>query len=167
MRRAYQTLLRLYPRDFRAPFAAEMLLAFDTAAAESRAKGQASYFRFAIRELAGALTGAGAEWIAKLTTDSSVRGRILPDRLMMRPPGVPWEAYYGDALENLPAGTLPHEVVEAQRLAGMLVKRIVHAIAHHDFAGARAYCHQERQARENLRLLREKYKCSPDTWQSA
>jgi uncharacterized membrane protein YbaN (DUF454 family) len=36
-------------------------------------------------ELAGLLTGATAEWIAKLTSDSSVRGRSLPDLRMMRP----------------------------------------------------------------------------------
>ena len=32
--------------------------------------------------------GAVLEWIAKLTTDKSVRGRVLPDLVMMRPPGV-------------------------------------------------------------------------------
>jgi len=44
------------------------------------------------------LTGAAAEWVAKLTTDSCLRGRSLPDRLMMRPPGVSWEDHYGSPL---------------------------------------------------------------------
>src|SRR5579864_2786367 len=97
MRRAYGTLLRLYPRDFRAVFTSEMLMAFESSIAERRAQGQSAYIRFAMRELAGLMIGAFAEWIAKLRTDSSLRGRSLPDRLMMRPPGVPWEAYYGGA----------------------------------------------------------------------
>jgi hypothetical protein len=167
MRRAYETLLRLYPRDFRAAFTSEMLTAFDSSAAERRSEGQFAYIRLAVAELAGLVMGAGKEWIAKLTTDSSVRGRTLPDRLMMRPPGVPWEAYYGGELLNQPAGALPSEVIEAQRHTELLVKRIVHAIAHHDFEGARNYSYQERQARENLRLMREKYRCSSDTWRSA
>jgi hypothetical protein len=167
MRRAYETLLRLYPRDFRASFTSEMLTAFEKSARDCRAQGLSAYLRFALKELMGVMKGVCAEWIAKLATDRSLRGRSLPDRLMMRPPGVPWEAYYGDALVESPRSALPSEVMEAQRSTELLVQRIVHAIAHHGFEGARAYSYQERQARENLRLLREKYKCSSDTLQSA
>jgi len=167
MRRVYETLLRLYPRDFRAPFTSEMLRAFDSAASDRRAQGQPSYIRFALTELIGVVMSAGREWLAKLSTDSSMRGRSLPDRLMMRPPGVPWEAYYGDALVNSPESAVPYEVMEAQRRTQLLVERIVYSIAHHDFEGARTYSYQERQARENLRLVRERYKCSSDTWPSA
>ena len=95
MRRAYQILLRLYPRDFRAAFITEMLPAFENSALERRAEGTTVYLRFIFRELFGVLMGAAAEWIAKRTTDTSLRGRTLPDRLMMRPPGVPWEIHYG------------------------------------------------------------------------
>jgi hypothetical protein len=95
MRRAYETLLRLYPRDFRAAFTSEMLEAFANSAAERRARGKAIYSQFALKELMGVLGGTAVEWAAKLTTDSSLRGRSLPDRLMMRPPGVSWEAHYG------------------------------------------------------------------------
>ena len=98
MRRAYDTLLRLYPRDFRGAFTSEMLATFASLAAEHRAKGKAIYFRFALKELICMLTGAVAEWVAKLTTDSSLRGRSLPDRLIMRPPGVSWEDHYGSPL---------------------------------------------------------------------
>jgi len=167
MRRMYETLLQLYPRDFRASFTSEMLRAFDSAAGDHRAHWQSAYIRFALLELIGVAMGAGKEWIAKLSTDSSLRGRSLPDRLMMRPPGVPWEAYYGDALVNSSESATPYEVMEAQQRAELLVERIVHAIARHDFEGARTYSYQEHQARENLRLLREKYKCSSDTWPSA
>jgi hypothetical protein len=96
--------------------------------------------------------GAGVEWIAKLTTDSSVRGRSLPDRLLMRPPGVSWDAHYAGAIPSV-----PEEVSKAQERTELLVQRIVHAISHHDFTGARRYSDEERQARENLRLLRQKY----------
>ena len=166
MRRAYEILLLLYPRDFRSSFGSEMLAAFESSAVEPRAQGRTVY-SFALKELIGLMIGAFAEWIAKLTTDSCLRGRSLPDPVMMRPPGVPWEAYYGSALVDATENALPHEVMEAQRRTELLVKRIVHAIAHHDFEGARTYSYQERQAREDLRLLREKYKCSSDTWRSA
>lgn len=144
-----------------------MLTAFDRTAGDRRAQSPSAYIRFVLTELAGVRMGAVAEWLAKLRTDRSLRGRSLPDRLMMRPPGVPWEAYYGDALMVAPESALPLEVMEARRRAEVLVERIVHAIAHHDFEGARTYSYQERQARENLRLVREKYKWSSDTWPSA
>lgn len=167
MRRAYETLIRLYPRDFRASFTSEMLTAFDSSAMEHRSHGQSAYVRFALGELISVLFCAAKEWVAKLTTDPSLRGRTLPDRLMMRPPGVPWEAYYGAALVDQPPSALPSELIEAQRSTELLVQRIVHAIAHHDFEGARTYSYQERQARENLRLLRDRHKCSSDTWRPA
>src|SRR5271166_5286173 len=143
MRRVYKTFLRLYPRDFRDSFTSETLTAFHSSATERRSQGRFVYIRFALAELIGVLMGAGLEWVAKLTTDRSLRGRTLPDRLMMRPPGVPWEAYYGDALVERPPNTLPCELIEAQRSTDLLVKRIVHAIAHHDFEGARKYSSQE------------------------
>jgi len=48
-------------------------------------------------ELAGLLAGAAAEWIAKLTTDKSVRGRSLPDLRMMRPAGMPPKLWFARA----------------------------------------------------------------------
>lgn len=138
--RAYEVLLRLYPRDHRALFAGEMLVAFQTGAEERQGQGSQAYLRFVFSELASLLAGAVAEWIAKGTTDSTIRGRCLPDRLKMRPPGVPWEVHYGEAR------------------AEFLVERTIYAISHHDFPGARRYSGEERQAREKLRLLREKYR---------
>jgi hypothetical protein len=152
MKPAYEFLLRLYPRDYRARFANEMSRAFEEAAAERRQQGRGAYARFAIAELMGLTMGAGVEWIAKLTTDTSVRGRTLPDRLLMRPPGVSWDAHYAGAFLDV-----PEELSQAQERTDLLVKRITHAIAHHDFLGARRYSDEERQARENLRVLREKY----------
>jgi hypothetical protein len=87
MKRAYTILLRLYPRDYRAMFGREMRHSFEMAANERRAA-----------ELMGLLTGAVREWIAKLTTDKSVRGRVLPDLVMMRPPGVTREVHFAGPL---------------------------------------------------------------------
>jgi hypothetical protein len=77
-------LLRLYPYDFRAAFAAEMWAAFARVGAARRGA-----------ELIGLLSGAAAEWVAKLTSDKSLRGRTLPDLRMMRPAGMPRELWFG------------------------------------------------------------------------
>jgi hypothetical protein len=132
-------------------FATEMSSAFEKASAERR-QGRSVYARFALAELMALTMGAGAEWIAKLTTDSSVRGRSLPDRLLMRPPGVSWDAHYAGAFPSV-----PEEVSQAQERTELLVKRIIHAISQHDFTGARRYSDEERQARASLRSLRQKY----------
>jgi len=86
MKRAYRTLLRLYPADYRAMFAAEMTRAFDRLV-EERHDCLAG-------ELLGAVAGAAREWVAKWTTDPSVRGRSLPDLRFMRPPNIPKELWY-------------------------------------------------------------------------
>jgi hypothetical protein len=86
MKRAYRTLLRLYPADYRAMFAAEMARAFDRLVEERHSH--------LTSELLGAIAGAACEWIAKWTTDPSVRGRSLPDLRMMRPPNISKELWY-------------------------------------------------------------------------
>lgn len=102
MTRVYETLLRLYPADYKAAFAAEMVNVFERAAHKSRKQGWSSYIRFPAAELSGLIRGACREWIAKLTTDSSVRGRCLPDLRMMRPPGVPRELWFAGASPWIP-----------------------------------------------------------------
>ena len=89
--KAYALLLRLYPRDYRAMFAREMRRAFKITASERRG---AAFFRFGASELIGLIRGAAFEWIAKLTTERSIRARVLPDLVMMRPPGVPREIHF-------------------------------------------------------------------------
>jgi hypothetical protein len=84
LKRAYSALLGLYPYDFRTAFGAEMLTAFGRVDAERRGA-----------ELTGLLTGAPVEWIAKFTSDRSIRGRTLPDLRMMRPAGMPREMWFG------------------------------------------------------------------------
>ena len=82
--------LRLYPRDYRERFANEMSIAFEEALRDQGARR-----RFAAVELVSLPSRAVIEWVAKFTTDASIRGRILPDRLLMRPPAVSWEAHWG------------------------------------------------------------------------
>ena len=149
---AYRTLLRLYPGDYRALFAVEMQSAFERAAEEHRLLGRPLFIRFLLSEFVGLLSGVGGEWIARLTTDSSVRGRCLPDLRMMRPPGVPRELWFAGAYEGQAQGSLPDEVLAAQ-----LIQRMTHAIANHDFPGARRYSCEERLARDELCRLRQKH----------
>jgi hypothetical protein len=81
-------------------FAREMRNAFDITVEEIRAGGSAVLLRFAAAELLGLIKGAVFEWIAKLTTDKSVRGRALPDLVMMRPAGVTREVHFAGPLLN-------------------------------------------------------------------
>ena len=93
-RQAYRILLRLYPHDYRARFAIEMSSAFALAAEERRRKSGAVCLGFLVGELMDLVIGAGREWVAKTTTDRSLRGRSLPDVRMMRPPGVTRELWF-------------------------------------------------------------------------
>ena len=154
---AYRTLLRLYPSDYRALFALEMQNAFERAAEERRLLGRFIFIRFLLGEFMGLLSSVGTEWIVKLTTDRSVRGRCLPDLRMMRPPGISRELWFAGAYQSHAQGSLPDEVLEAEARISMLIQRMVHAIANHDFPGARRYSDEERLARDELRQLRKKY----------
>jgi len=175
LKRAYDILLRLYPRDYRALFAAEMLTAFEEAAEERRERGRAVFARFVLAELAGLVVGAGAEWSAKFTQDAcqsnisaSAKARWL--LLRMRPLGVSRDSFYkiidlvdeSGTRANLYQSAPPDEVVEAQERILFILSRLVDAIFNHEFEKARFYSDLESRERENLRLLREKYKI--DEW---
>ena len=87
MRRAFRSILRLYPYDYRVWFAPEMPACFE--AARCRGRG--------LSELAILAARLPAEWTAKLVTDPAVRGRALPDVRMMRPVGVPKHVWFRSA----------------------------------------------------------------------
>jgi hypothetical protein len=91
--RAYESALRLYPADYRARFAGEMLTAFEQAVTDHQGAGTVASVRFAVAELTALVSGIGAEWLAKLTSDKAARGRCLPDRRLMRPAGVTREEW--------------------------------------------------------------------------
>jgi hypothetical protein len=139
MIRAYRILLRLYPSDYRHMFAGEMLNAFALALDERRRRGTPGEIGFVLGEFMGLIGGACAEWIAKCTTNGTTRK-------------------IGFAGARASRHALPEEVVEVQGRIAVLIERTVHAIANHDFPGARTYSHEEREARENLRRLREQYR---------
>jgi hypothetical protein len=92
--RTYGALLRLYPVDYQLSFAAEMRLAFEEAAAEPRGRARSVLARFALAEFRALVASVLAEWIAKWTSDRSIRGRCLPDPRTMRPPGVSKPEHY-------------------------------------------------------------------------
>jgi hypothetical protein len=98
MKKAYTFLLRLYPRDYRTMFAREMRTAFEITANKRRAGGRTAFLCFVVAELLGLAKGAVSEWIAKLSTDKTIRGRALPDLMMMRPPGVTREVHFAGPL---------------------------------------------------------------------
>jgi ATP-dependent Clp protease ATP-binding subunit ClpC len=52
---------------------------------------------------------------------------------------------------------LPEDVVELQTRVGFIFRRVVDAVAQHDFAKAREYSEEEGREREKLRLLYQKY----------
>jgi hypothetical protein len=93
--RVYAVLLRLYPSDYQVLFADEMASAFAEAAADHHARGPVVFARFVVGESLGVTTSLPSEWFAKWTSDRSIRGRYMPDRRTMRPPGVSKRDHYG------------------------------------------------------------------------
>lgn len=152
---AYGALLRLFPRDYRLFFEAEMLAAFGRASEEHRASGRIAYGRFVFAELAALAMSVLVEWIAKATTSSSIRARSLPDLRMMRPAGVPRELWFTSA--RTVSAAVPDEIAEAEKRVEFCLRRMEQAIATHDFPGARFFSNEDLKAREKLRLLRAKY----------
>jgi|SRR5262245_963854 len=178
LKRAYDILLRLYPADYRALFADEMLTAFEEAAEERRERGWAVFASFVLEELAGLVIGAGAEWSAKFTpiarhSNISASAKAHNLLLKMRPLGVSRDSFYKiiDLVDeygmraNFHQDALPDEVIEAQERVLFILGRLVDAIFNHEFEKARFYSDQESKERENLRLVREKYKI--DEWGQA
>jgi ATP-dependent Clp protease ATP-binding subunit ClpC len=56
--------------------------------------------------------------------------------------------------------TLPEDVLELQEKIHFIKRRVEACIGNHEFEKARFYSDEERKERENLRVLREKYKMS-------
>jgi hypothetical protein len=134
MRRTYKFLLLLYPRGHRDRFAEEMTGVFEEASAESRAGGWAWYIRFSCSEMAGLIAGATDAWLTQKLTQKPM-------------PQAP----------STSSSYLPQELLQAQKRVDANVAAMVYAIANHQFERARTLSNQEREARENLRILRDKY----------
>lgn len=135
---AYWILLRLYPAEHRAMFAGEMLGVFEEAAAERRQRGWLVFAAFVLGELGGLVKGAAAQWLSNLST----RRLRREDK---------------SSVSARQSG-LPDEVFEAQMQVDLAVKRIVYAIAHHQFEKARIYSGEERRLREDLGVVRARHR---------
>ncbi len=139
MRRIYRLLLRLYPSDLRAAFAAEMAEVFERAAEERRSRGAFAYLRFALVECAGLISDVVFEWMARSTFGARrSAGGSEPELCSTAP-------------------VLPADVLEAQRLVNVSVARMVEAIAARQFDKARFYSLVEQKASEELRRLRRQH----------
>ncbi len=132
MKRAFRFCLLLYPRSHRDRFAEEMLNVFEEASAEHQEQGRGWYVRFAFKEVAGLIAGAAQAWLDQ--------GHATPA-----------------PAHTTACGWLPQDLADAQQRVDANVAAMVHAIANHQFERARVLSNQEREARENLRVLREKY----------
>ena len=171
LKRAYARLLRLYPTEQRALFAAEMLSVFEAMSADCRARGRACFVRFALAELLGLVLGAGVEWRAKLTREvcgsnrSSSAAAAYKILQQMRPPWVGREAFFKiiELIEesgmgvSVPQRPPPDELVAAQARVRFMLGRMADAIANHEFEKVRLYSAEERKERESLRRLLEHY----------
>ena len=127
LRRAYSMGLALYPADFRAQFGAEMVTVFEQAAAQCRGRGGAGVLLFFVKEMLGLLAGAARE---RLFHDDAV-----------------------GAHDDLP---FPSDVAGTERYLAIVSRRLIRAIANHEFTSARYYDQQDRKARALLAELRAK-----------
>jgi hypothetical protein len=136
MKRVYGIFLSLYPREYRELFGPEVLNVFAQAASEHRARGLGGWAWFMVAELSGAVISAGRHWI----------DRFLARRNSAAP-----------EFAGATGTRLFSAVQEAQNRIDLNLRRMEHAIAHHDFAAARAYSIEDLKAREDLRKLRDRF----------
>ena len=106
-----------------------MVSIFEESFAERREHRWSWSVRFAFSEVTSLVAGAASAWLVRRPT----------------------------AEAPLASSSLPQELVEAQQRVDLNIAGMVHAIANHQFERARLHSDQERQAREQLRVLREKY----------
>jgi len=125
LRRAYSMGLVLYPADFRAQFGAEMVTVFEQAEAQRCARGGTRVLLFFVKEMLGLLVGAARE-------------RVFHDDAI-------------GAHNDLP---FPSDVAGTERYLEIVSRRLIRAIANHDFTNARYYDQQDRKARALLAELR-------------
>lgn len=125
LQRAYRMLLRLYPAGFKTQFGGEMAAVFAQATEQHRRQGRLALTRFAAREFWGVVVGATREWLS------------WP---ISRP-----------ATEDL---AFPSDIAGAEKYLEIVSKRLLTAIANHDFPSARYYDQQDRKARALLVHLR-------------
>ena len=148
MTRAYGLLLKLYPKDHRALFEAEMAAVFEEGAEEHHRRGWFSLLRFAFAEAVGLIEDAGAQWLS-----------------------APPRSEHADSLAvaGNTRSALPAEIVECQARIQQNLRRMEYAIAHHQFERARFFSTADEKEREHLSRLWASYGLGgkPDTILSA
>ena len=142
MRRAFEILLRLYPKSHRELLGEEMSAVFEEAAREYRVQGWRAYTRFAVAEWIGLVLGA-----ARARRRDQRRHPAI-DLRKMRAPEVSRQTY----------AAAVDEVLEAERRVAFNLRLMQEAIADHEFVEAGHYSDEDRKAREHLRLVRKKYR---------
>jgi DNA-binding PadR family transcriptional regulator len=125
LRRAYSVGLVLYPADFRAQFGAEMVTVFEQAATQRRGRGGTCVLLFFVKEMLGLLAGAARERV-----------------------------FHDDAIRTHDDLSFPSDVAGTERYLEIVSRRLIHAIANHEFTNARYYDQQDRKARALLAELR-------------
>jgi hypothetical protein len=133
MKRVYGAFLRLYPREYRDLFGAEVLSVFADAAREHRARGLGVWVWFLVGELSCAVLSAAGHWL---------------DRFSLR---------RHPEYARSPGSGLFGAVEDAQNRVDLNLKKMTNAIGTHDFAAARTYSIEDLKAREELRRLRDRY----------
>lgn len=146
---AYRMLLRLFPGDYRDAFEAEMLDAFARTVDERRKFGRFDCGRFLCAELAGLALHVPLEWIAKATTGRAIRARVFEQYMSPQP------AHVHET--GLRLGSAYDEIAETEKQIEFYLRRMEHAIATHDFPGARYYSNEDLKAREHLRILKARF----------
>ena len=134
MKYVYRWLLRLYPAEYQAAFAAEMRETFIQASEEKERRGKLSTIRFMLTEVGGAAAGLAREWAARAASQNAY----------ITLPSLPEEEL-----------DLAPEVRDAHRQLALVIGHMQHAIAHHDFPKARLYSDQERTLRARLAVAAE------------
>lgn len=136
MQALYRAILRLYPPEYRAAFASEMIEVFEQASVNSGARSLPKRAWFAAREFTGLLKGVvsehGAKWAAK-------------------------DTYITSRCASRQDDELPAEIAEVRGRLEDLLRSMEFAIAHHDFPKARFYSNEERMTRALLERLIKQY----------
>jgi hypothetical protein len=117
----YQTLLLLYPADFRRQFSAEMLCVFEQRAGERFANGKSATIAFVLGEFFSIVKGAYTMWFARIL-------QINRNHLPSPPTSSNFE---------------PLTLAEATKQRETAIRNMVASIARHDFTNARRYSEEE------------------------
>lgn len=132
MMRFYEVLLGFYPSEYKALFAEEIAVVLREAAENSRRRGIIAFILFGFRETLGLIFGLGAEWMAKFTTFNS---------------------YMSYCSRSMASDAASDEVIASEKRIQFFCRKMEHAIAHHDFEGARFYAGEEGKERVRLEQL--------------